>query len=145
MAGKDKVFLDTDIALDHLTGRLPFGEFAHRVLALAELKQIELWASVLSFANIYYLLRKSEGHAGAVARLAKLRQLVEPVGMSRQTLDAALGSAFGDFEDALQYFAAKEAGNTTVILTRNKQHYAASKIAVMSAEEYLLHREAHQP
>jgi hypothetical protein len=37
-----------------------------------------------------------------------------------------LASKFGDFVDALQYFAAKEAGNVTVILTRNKQDYAGS-------------------
>jgi predicted nucleic acid-binding protein len=51
MAAKNKVFLDTDIALDHLTGRLPFAEFAHRVLALAELGEIEVCVSALSFAN----------------------------------------------------------------------------------------------
>jgi predicted nucleic acid-binding protein len=145
MAAKDKVFLDTDIALDHLTGRLPFAEFAHRVLALAELREIELWASALSFANLYYLLRKSSGHAVAVARLAELRRIVDVAPASRTALDAALASKFGDFEDALQYFAAKEAGNVTVILTRNKPDYAGSELPVMSAEEYLQQRESRRP
>ena len=32
----DKIFLDTDVALDHLADRQPFAEYAHRLLALAE-------------------------------------------------------------------------------------------------------------
>jgi hypothetical protein len=34
MASKDKIFLDTDVALDHLADRQPFAEYAHRLLAL---------------------------------------------------------------------------------------------------------------
>jgi len=29
MVSKDKIFLDTDIALDHLADRQPFAEYAH--------------------------------------------------------------------------------------------------------------------
>jgi len=36
MAARDKIFLDTDVALDHLADCQPFAEFAHRILALAE-------------------------------------------------------------------------------------------------------------
>jgi len=36
MASGDKIFLDTDVALDHLAERQPFAEYAHRLLALAE-------------------------------------------------------------------------------------------------------------
>jgi hypothetical protein len=107
--------------------------------------EIELWASALSFANLYYLLRKSSGHAGAVARLAELRRIVDVAPASRTALDAALASKFGDFEDALQCFAAREAGNVTVILTRNKQDYSGSELPVMSAEEYLQQRESRRP
>ena len=32
MAAKHKVFLDTDVALDHLADRQPFAEYAHRLL-----------------------------------------------------------------------------------------------------------------
>ncbi|MBI4024751.1 MAG: hypothetical protein HY360_07190 [Verrucomicrobia bacterium] len=36
MASRDKIFLDTDVALDHLADRQPFAEYAHRIFALAE-------------------------------------------------------------------------------------------------------------
>lgn len=61
MASKDKVFLDTDVALDHLADRQPFAEYAHRILALAETGELTICLSSLSF-NLYYILRKPKGH-----------------------------------------------------------------------------------
>jgi len=34
MASKVRIFLDTDVALDHLADRQPFAEYAHRLFAL---------------------------------------------------------------------------------------------------------------
>jgi hypothetical protein len=31
---KDKVFLDSDVALNHLADRQPFAEYAHRIFAV---------------------------------------------------------------------------------------------------------------
>lgn len=36
MASKDKIFLDTDVVLDHFADRQPFAEYAHRLFALAQ-------------------------------------------------------------------------------------------------------------
>ena len=58
MVSKDKIFLDTDIALDHLADRQPFAEYAHLLFALAETGELTICASSLSFSNLYYILRK---------------------------------------------------------------------------------------
>ena len=58
MAVGDKIFLDTDVALDHLADHQPFAECAHRLFALAEKGEITLCLSALSFSNLYYILRK---------------------------------------------------------------------------------------
>jgi len=76
MAAKDKVFVDSDVALDHLADRQPFAEYAHRLLGLAETGEIAVCISALSFANLYYLLRKPNGHAGALGLLENLRRIV---------------------------------------------------------------------
>ena len=34
MGYRDKIFLDTDVALDHLADRQPFAEYAHRLFGL---------------------------------------------------------------------------------------------------------------
>ena len=72
----DKIFLDTDVALDHLADRQPFAEYAHRLLALAETGELTVCVSSLSFSNLYYLLRKLKGHEAALVLLGKLKSLV---------------------------------------------------------------------
>ncbi len=52
MASGDKIFLDTDVALDHLADRQPFAEYAHRLLALAETGGLVICVSALSFSNL---------------------------------------------------------------------------------------------
>ena len=54
MASKDKIFLDTDVALDHLADRQPFAEYAHRLFALAETGELIACLSSLSFSDLYY-------------------------------------------------------------------------------------------
>jgi predicted nucleic acid-binding protein len=61
MASKDKIVLDTDVALDHLADRQPFAEYAHRIFALAETGELTICLSSLSFSNLYYILEPQAG------------------------------------------------------------------------------------
>ena len=144
MASRDKIFLDTDVALDHLADRQPFAEYAHRLLALAESGELTICASSLSFSNLYYILRKLKGHDEALALLRKLKLLVRVSAVSEAEIQSALASNFKDFVDAIQHFAAKMEGDVSVIVTRNKTDYSASEIAVLSPDEFLASREARR-
>jgi len=137
MASRDKIFLDTDVVLDHLADRQPFAEYAHRLLALAETDQLTLFVSSLSFSNLYYLLRKLKGHGDALALLVKLKSLVRVSPVTEAEIQSALSSKFKDFEDAIQHFAAKAEGGISAIVTRNNADYAASEIPVLSPDEFL--------
>ena len=119
MASKDKIFLDTDVVLDHLADRQPFAEYAHRIFALAETGGLTACVSSLSFSNLYYILRKLKGHADALALLAKLKLLVRVSAVNESEIQSALSSDFKDFEDAIQHFAAKSEGGISAIVTRN--------------------------
>src|SRR6266446_2480833 len=110
MASGDKIFLDTDVALDHLADRQPFSEYAHRLFALAETGKLTACLSSLSFSNLYYLLRKLKGHSDGLALLAQLKLLVRVSAVTESEIHSALSSSFKDFEDAIQYFAAKAEG-----------------------------------
>jgi predicted nucleic acid-binding protein len=107
MASRDKIFLDTDVALDHLADRQPFAEYAHRLLALAETGGLTICVSSLAFSNLYYILRKLKGHADALALLGKFKLLVCVSAVTDLEIRSALSSSFKDFEDAIQHFAAK--------------------------------------
>ena len=137
MASRNKIFLDTDVALDHLADRQPFSEHAHRLIALAETGELTICLSSLSFSNLYYILRKLKGHSDAVALLGKLRLLVRVSAVTDAEIQSALSSGFNDFEDGIQYFAAKREGGITAIITRNRAHYGASEIPVLSPDEFL--------
>ena len=141
MASKDKIFLDTDVALDHLADRQPFAEYAHRLLALVETGELTVCVSSLSFSNLYYILRKLKGHTDALALLGMLKQLVRISAVSESEIQSAFSSQFKDFEDAIQHFSARSEGGGSAIVTRNKADYSASEIAVLSPEEYLAQRE----
>ena len=141
MAVGDKIFLDTDVALDHLADRQPFAEYAHRLFALAEKGEITLCLSALSFSNLYYLLRKLVGHGEALALLGKLKQLVRVSAVGEAEIQSALANSLKDFEDAIQHFTAKAEGDVSAIITRNKADYAGSEIAVLSPDEFLVMRE----
>jgi len=142
MASKDKIFLDTDVALDHLADRQPFAEYAHRLFALAETGGLNACLSSLSFSNLSYILQKLRGHDDAVALLRKLKLLVRVSAVSEAEIQSALSSSFKDFEDAIQHFGAKAEGDVSAIITRNKADYSASEIPVLSPDEFLAKREA---
>ena len=141
MASKDKFFLDTDVALDHLADRQPFAEYAHRLFALAETGKLTICLSSLSFSNLYYILRKLKGHEDALTLLRKLALLVRISAVTGAEIESALASSFKDFEDGIQHSAAKTEGGVSAIVTRNKGDYSPSEISVLSPDELLAKRE----
>ena len=90
---KDKLFLDTDVALDHLADRQPFAEHAHRLLGLVELQEVEACLASLSFSHLYYLLRKGRTHPETLALLAKLKRLTKLVAVGEKEIQAPLARA----------------------------------------------------
>ncbi len=92
MASRDKIFLDTDVTLDHLADRQPFAEYAHRLFALAETGELTICLSTLSFSNLYYILRKIKGHDDALALLGKLKQLARVSAVTQAEIQCRCGS-----------------------------------------------------
>ncbi|MDO8539046.1 MAG: PIN domain-containing protein [Opitutaceae bacterium] len=137
---RDSIFLDTNVVLDHLADRQPFSENAHRIFALAEFGSLELHISALSFCNLYYLLRKLQGHEVTVALLAKLAMLVQVTPVGDREVRAALGSGFNDFEDAVQLESASTMQRSGVLVSRNARDFAGGRMQVLSPEEYLASR-----
>jgi len=68
--------------------------------------------------------------------LKSLRLVMGVLPVTEKTIDEALLSGFADFEDGLQYFAAKE-NEIPVIITRNVRDYRERDLVVQTAGEYL--------
>ena len=135
----DKLFVDTDIVLDLLTKREPHYSPAAELFSLADKKEIRLYVSPLSFANINYILSKILSSDQSRKKLLKFKTLVTVLINDEKTIELALTSDFKDFEDGIQYYTAIE-GGLKILLTRNLKDYKSALISVMTAEQYLKSR-----
>ena len=131
-----KLFLDTNVAIDLMARREPFFAEAKEIFELAAEGDVELLMTTLSFANIFYLLRKGAGNDKAKRDLSALRALVSIVTMNDRQLDQALSSAGMDFEDDLQG-AAAESANADIIITRDEKGFKRSRVRVMTPKAFL--------
>ena len=131
-----KVFVDSDIILDLLAQRDSFYNSAAKLFTLAHEKTIKLYTTAVVLANVFYILRKIKGTGEAKRQIRNLRLLVKILPISENIVDMALNSKFNDFEDALQYYSAKE-NNILVMLTRNTRDYKVKDIIIQTSEEYI--------
>lgn len=131
-----KVFVDTDVCIDLLSGRKPFNKTAEILFSLADNKKIKIYVSSLSFSNLDYVLRSQYSTSHSRQLIAKFKTLVYVLPVDGKTIDLAIASDFSDFEDAIQYSCAIE-NNLTTILTRNIKDYKKATISVLTPEAFL--------
>jgi predicted nucleic acid-binding protein len=136
MGTEDKIFLDTDVVLDHLADRQPFSEYAHRLFAMAEQGRVTLYVSSLSFSNLFYILRKVKGGDEALDLLRQFKKLVKVVSVGEGEVAKALDGSFRDFEDALQCFSARTVSEIALVISRNKIDFPKDIIRVESPQEF---------
>ena len=84
----------------------------------------------------FILSEKKYGINKSKDQLKKLRQIIKILQINQKTVDDVLSSNFGDFEDGLQYFSAKEY-QIPVLITRNVKDYKEKDLIILTAEEYL--------
>lgn len=132
-----KVFVDTDVCIDLLSGRKPFNNIAERLFSLADRGEIKIYVSSLSFANIDYVLRSQYSARHSKQIIAKFKTLVHVLPVENKTIDLAIASDFNDFEDAIQHYAALEGGIKTLI-TRKIKDYKNADLNVVTPETYLV-------
>jgi predicted nucleic acid-binding protein len=132
----NKVFVDTDICIDLLSGRQPFNATAEKLFSFADLEKLELYVSALTFSNIDYVLRSQYSSSHSRQIIARFKTLVNVLSVESKTIDLAIASDFNDFEDAIQHACALE-NNIPVILTRNEKDFKKSVILVVSPETFL--------
>jgi predicted nucleic acid-binding protein len=130
------VLFDTNVLLDVLAERHPHYRDSARVWSLAEQGRIRGLVSVISFNNVYYIVRKVRDRKTADKVLGLLRDIFTPVPLDGQILNQAIASGFKDFEDAIQWHSALHAV-AACIVSRNPNHFPASGLPVMSPAEFL--------
>ena len=130
-----RIFIDSDVILDALLKRPPFQLHASNILALTYEKKIAAATSSVALVNVYYFLNKSD-KTNALALLKRLKTIISVIGVGEEVIDNAIDSNFADFEDAVQFYAAKSIG-AEAIITRNIKDYKNSTIPVFTPPQFL--------
>lgn len=131
-----KIFADTDVCLDLLSGRKPFNAVAERLFSLADRGKIKICVSSLSFSNIDYLLKSQYKRDDSRKILAKFKTLVTVLAVDDKIIELAIASDFSDFEDAIQYNTAIE-NSIKILVTRNLKDYKKAIIQIMNPETFI--------
>jgi len=126
-----KLYLDANVVLDFVLKRSPFDAAAQELFALAEHGQVQLLVSSLTFTVVHYVTSKQVGKAAATGEVVQLFRLVSTVAVNEQVVGRALRANLPDFEDAVQLFAALEAG-ADVIVTRDPKGFPTNEVAVLN-------------
>ena len=130
------ILVDTNILLDVLQQRSPHDSAATEVWERVERGEVEGHVSAISFNNIFYIARKQQGVARALAAVNAVRPVFHLVPLDEQVLDHALRLAVTDLEDAIQAAAASRVGAKHVV-TRNVKDFQRLGVSAVTAEELL--------
>ena len=140
---KLRLFLDTNVLLDVLLERPGYGAVLE-ILQQGADDKVSLCVSVLSMANIAYVLRKDQSGLVLHPTLKQISALTEVLPMDDAQLQKALLLSGPDFEDILQAVCA-ESGRCSIIITRNPKDFQIQKglspdwtaPTVLTPEEFL--------
>ncbi len=130
-------FLDSDVILDFLLDRDPLNFSADEIFEKGYSKEIQIYFSSLTVANIHYLLRKQYGNDIALDKISELLSFCKILPVSEKEIFSAIKSGFPDFEDAIQHFTAVQNPEIKGIITRNSADYKKSQIPVFTPEVFL--------
>lgn len=131
-----RALLDTNIILDALFAREPFGQQAAAIWKAHEDERFTGYLCAITPVNVFYIARKEIQRKHALRMMNDLMDTFEISLVSRDVLRAALKLEMKDFEDAVQ-IASAQADGLDFIITRDVKDYEKSPIKVLTPTEFM--------
>ena len=132
-----KVLVDTNVVLDVLLERHPFYDDSVVIFQLSSLKRIRGYLSASSITDTFYLANRELKDSERVHNMIEgLTVLFTIAPVSETTIADALALRWKDFEDAVQFVAARENG-AAYIITRNTQDFSSGSIEAVTPEQFI--------
>lgn len=129
------IFLDTNVIIDFLAGREPFATDAAYLFDAAVAGTCKIYICALSFNNIWYVLSQTLKETRTIGLLKELEKMTIIAPITQEIIRQALDGKFKDFEDAVQYFCARDLGIIDALVTRNSRDFKNSELSIMSPAE----------
>lgn len=130
------LLIDANILLDVLMNRQEFIRDSSMIWKLCETEQAKGYVSVLTFANIMYIMRKELTPEKIEDVYRKLSLIFEFAELNQTVLDKAVSMKWKDFEDAVQSATAEQV-HADYIITRNIRDFSKSKVMAFTPAELL--------
>ncbi|GAP95085.1 type II toxin-antitoxin system VapC family toxin [Leptolyngbya sp. NIES-2104] len=131
-----KVLVDTNVLIDVALQRQPFFQDSDRAFALIEQGGAEGFVSATTYSDLYYIIRKTQGHDWTLEFLRRLARICQIAAIDQTVIASALSLGFPDFEDAIQYAAAIE-NQLDGILTRDTQGFTQATIQIFTPTAFI--------
>ena len=131
------VFIDTNILIDLLSQREPHNVEALEIFKLMYDGKCQIFVSSISVLNTVYTLTNTYKLKKVLESVDQTTKELNFIPASKSAFQKAFTSGFQDFEDAVQYFSALEAGNIDYIITRDKKGFAQSAIPVLTPYQFI--------
>lgn len=131
-----KIFLDTNIFLDHLLDR---NTYSSDVLKSCEEGNTSGYASSASFYTLAYVIRKGVSASETRKLLGDYLRFISILPTHKNTLRNSLDASFGDLEDAFQYFTALQEDTIELFITNNLKDFqkVSQQLPVISPRKFI--------
>ena len=131
------VFLDTNLLLDIMERRETFLMTALNVFDAGMRGRIEMYATSLTFANCMYVAKKHVGYEKALEGLRFFKKYIKIAPMDDGQCQRALNNNMPDFEDMLQFEAARAAECDVIVTRDTNRHFPIGSLPVLPPERFL--------
>jgi predicted nucleic acid-binding protein len=131
------VLIDTNVVLDVLLDRRPFVALSSKILVLSEKNLITGFISASSATDIFYIAQKTfQSTDKTYDALKSLFKTVKIASVDGKLIHEALALKWSDFEDCVQFVAARDA-EADYIVTRNPDDFTGSSVLPISPAAFL--------
>lgn len=128
------LLVDANVLLDVLMCRNDFVEYSSVIWKLCETKKVKGYVSVLTIANLIYIMRKELSPEKEELIINQLEQIFDFADLRITDINLASKMKWNDFEDAIQAATAQRI-HADYIITRNTKDFLQSKIPALTPKE----------
>lgn len=133
-----KVFIDANILVTVLNKEFPSFPTCARLLSLADKRNFELFTSPMCLGISFHFAQKKCNEQIAKQKIALLASKLSIAENDKKGVLAAIeNKQIHDFEDGLEYYAAKHA-KCKCIVTNDTNDFYFSEIEVLRPEDFLM-------
>lgn len=131
-----KIFLDANVLVSVVNKEYPLFSYSSRILSLAGRDGFEVFTSPICLAITFYFAEKKHRTKTARQKIELLSNNLSIAAVTEQvTRKTAQDKAIHDFEDGLEYYAARES-RCDCIITEDTGDFYFSGIAVYTCEAF---------